>query len=61
MSTDEDLDAAPAPLDPSRYVRPRRPLGVREIDGLPVRVVDRLPEPTIRDAVAWTVDMLPAS
>lgn len=61
MSADENLDEAPAPLDPSRYVQLARPPGLREIDGLSVRVVERLPERTIRDAVAWTVDMLPTS
>lgn len=63
MTDDADLDEAPAPLDPSRYVRPAGPPGLRVIDGLPARVVEQLPERTVRDAVAWSfaADVLPSS
>jgi hypothetical protein len=37
----------------SRHVRPDPPPRVSEVDGLRVRVVDRLPEPGPRDHVAW--------
>lgn len=54
MSADDDLDDVPAPLDPTRYARPTRPSGLRVIDGVHVRIVERLPEETVRDAVAWS-------
>lgn len=63
-AADENIGEAPDPaLDPTRYVRPDPPLGPRETDGLPVRIVERLPEPTIRDAVvgSYAADVLPSA
>lgn len=58
---DEDLDdEEPETLDPTTYTRPALPADVRVIDGVVIRRVARLPEPSVRDAVAFvtTVDGL---